>query len=65
MEWSLDKNVYTDPWTHSAFNGDRITLGGKAAGRGVNHPPAYRAKVKESVELYCYYASVFTCYVIG
>jgi len=33
-------------------NGYRVFPGGKAAGRGVDHPPPSNAEVKERVELY-------------
>ena len=36
-------------------NGYRVFPGGKAVGRGVDHPITSSAKVKERVELYLYF----------
>ena len=52
------------PWDpfNLLYNGYRVTHGGKAAGRGVNHPPPPSSEVQEGVELYLYSPSVSSCY---
>jgi hypothetical protein len=48
--------VQTGPGAHpaSCTMGTESFTGIKRPGRGVNHPPAYSAEVKERVELYLY-----------
>lgn len=46
-------------------NGHRFIPSCKAAGCGVNHPHKFKAKVKETVQLYLYFPSVPSRQVIG
>jgi len=51
--------VQTGPGAHpsSYTMGTGSFPGGKAVGRGVDHPPPNRVEVKERVDLYLYYPS--------
>ena len=56
------------PWDQPSlvYNGYRVSFpGGKRPGRGVDHPPASSAEVKERVDLYFYSPSGPSWPVIG
>jgi hypothetical protein len=53
-KYGLRYHGYSDrPWgpPRLPYNGYRVLHGGKAGGRGVDHPPQPRAGVKERVDL--------------
>jgi len=56
LEARFSAPVHTSPGVHTSllYNGYRIFPGIKRLGRGVEHPPASSAEVKERVELYLY-----------
>ena len=57
----------TSPGAHPAPS-TKVTgsfPGVKRPGRGVDHPPASRAEVKERAELYLYSSSGPSCHVLG
>jgi hypothetical protein len=55
------------PWGPPSllYNGYRVIPGGKAPGRGADHPPPTSAEVKEKVELYLYSPSGPSWPVLG
>jgi hypothetical protein len=57
VEARLSAPVQTDPGAQSAFYtmGTGLFSGVKRPGRGVKHPPASSARVKERVEVYFYF----------
>ena len=59
--------VHTGHADHRASNTKGIGScpGGKAAGRGLDHPPQFSAEVKERVNLYVYSLSVTKLPVVG
>ena len=60
--------IYTHTYTHPPsflYNGYRVFPGVKRSMRGVDHPPAISAEVKERVELYLYSSSGPSWPVIG
>jgi hypothetical protein len=55
------------PWgpPRLLYKGYRVFLRGKAAGRGVDHPPSSSAEVKERVDLHLYSPSGPSWNVLG
>ena len=58
--------MQTGPGTHPASYEMKIRVsypGAKRQGRGVNHPPPPSVKVKEKVELYIYFLSLYIIFL--